>query len=84
MSESNIIIYQTEDVKTKIETRLEDDTVWLMMNQIAELFQKAKSTISEHISNVFFEGELHENSTVRKFRTVQTEGNRSVERSIDF
>src|SRR5690554_7912406 len=84
MSESNIIIYQTEDGRTKIETRLENETVWLTLNQMAELFQKAKSTISEHISNVFSEGELDKNSTVRNFRTVQLEGNRNVERLLDF
>lgn len=84
MSESNIIIYQTEDGKTKIETRLENETVWLTLNQMAELFQKAKSTISEHISNLFSEGELDKNSTVRNFRTVQFEGNRKVERLLEF
>lgn len=84
MSESNIIIYQTEDGRTKIETRLENETVWLTLNQMAELFQKAKSTISEHISNVFSEDELDKNSTVRNFRTVQLEGNRNVERLLEF
>ena len=84
MENSNIIIYQTEDGNTKIETRLEDETVWLTLNQISDLFQKAKSTISEHISNVFAEAELKEIATVRNFRTVQTEGSRTVERELVF
>jgi hypothetical protein len=81
---SEIILYQTEDGTTKIEVRLEDETVWLSQAQIGELFQKAKATISEHIKNIFEEGELRESSTVRKFRTVQTEGKREVEREIDL
>ncbi|HEY1025341.1 MAG TPA: RhuM family protein [Sphingobacteriaceae bacterium] len=68
--ESNIIIYQTEDGRTKIETRLEDETVWLTQGQLCDLFQKSKATISEHIRNIFDEGELEENSVVRNFRTT--------------
>lgn len=71
---SEIIIYQTEDGQTKIQTRLENETVWLTQAQMAELFDKAKSTISEHIKNVFSEGELEENSVVRKFRTTASDG----------
>lgn len=71
---SEIILYQTEDGKTKIEVRLENETVWLTQAQICELFQKAKSTISEHISNIFEEGELNENSVVRNFRTTASDG----------
>lgn len=78
-----IILYQTEDGKTKIEVRLENETVWLTLNQIAELFQKAKSTISEHISNIYKEEELPREATVRNFRTVQTEKNRSVTRDLE-
>lgn len=81
-SSSEIIIYQTEDGQTKIEVRLENDTVWLSLNQLSELFQKAKSTISEHLNNIFNEGELSMEATVRNFRTVQTEKNRSVTREI--
>lgn len=81
---SEIILYQTEDGTTKIEVRLENETVWLSQAQIGELFQKAKATISEHLKNIFEEGELQEGSTVRKFRTVQYEGKREVEREIDF
>ncbi len=79
-----IILYQTEDGKTKIEVHLENDTVWLTINQIAELFQKAKSTISEHISNIYKENELPKEATVRNFRTVQTEKTRQVIRSLEY
>ncbi|MBX2899699.1 MAG: virulence RhuM family protein [Cyclobacteriaceae bacterium] len=74
MAESNIIIYQTEDGKTKIETRLEDETVWLTQAQLCELFQKSKATVSEHIKNIFEEGELDADSVVRNFRTTAADG----------
>ncbi len=74
MTENQIIIYQTEDGRTKIETRLEDETVWLTQAQLCELFQKSKATISEHIKNVFEEGELEENAVVRNFRTTAADG----------
>ena len=83
-NKSNILIYQTEDGVTKIETRLLDETVWLTQAQLCELFQKSKSTVSEHLKNIFEEGELNHFSTVRKFRTVQSEGSRTVEREVDF
>ena len=70
---SEIILYQTEDGTTKIEVRLEDETVWLSQAQIGELFQKAKATISEHIKNIFEEGELQESSVVRNFRTTASD-----------
>lgn len=65
-SPSEIIIYQTEDGITKIEARLENETVWLTIDQLADLFQKSRSTINEHIINIFKEGELIEESVVRK------------------
>jgi hypothetical protein len=74
MENTNIIIYQTEDGNTKIETRLEDETVWLTQAQLCELFQKSKATISEHIKNIFDEDELTESSVVRKFRTTAADG----------
>lgn len=83
-NQSNILIYQTTDGVTKIETRLLDDTVWLTQAQICELFQKSKSTISEHVKHIFEEGELEENTTVRNFRTVQIEGNKEIERNKDY
>lgn len=66
MTESNIIIYQTEDGKTRIETRLEDETVWLTIDQMAELFQKSRSTINEHILNIYEEQELDSQISIRK------------------
>ncbi|MBK8842569.1 MAG: death-on-curing protein [Saprospiraceae bacterium] len=65
MEESNIIIYQTEDGNTKIETRLEDETVWLTQAQMAELFGKDRTVITKHIGNVFEENELDEKSNVQ-------------------
>ncbi len=80
---SDILIYQNTDGNIKIDVRLQEETVWLTQAQMGQLFGKDKRTISEHISNIFSEGELDKNSTVRKFRTVQTEGNREVERELD-
>ena len=84
MNNSNIIMYTTEDGLTKIETTFEDDTVWLSLDQMAELFQRDKSTISRHIKKIFEEGELQRDSTVANFATVQMEGQRQVERYIDY
>lgn len=83
MSTGEIVIYQNPEGTIKIDVRLEEETVWLTQAQLCELFQKAKATVSEHITNVFEEGELEADSTVRKFRTVQQEGTRSVEREIE-
>jgi hypothetical protein len=70
----SIIIYQTEDGRTNIQTRLENDSVWLTQAQMGELFQKSKKTISEHVTNIFDEGELDQNSVVRNFRTTAADG----------
>lgn len=79
-----ILLYQTPDGESRIEVRLEGETVWLSLEQMAELFQRNKSTISRHIKNVFEEGELNQEATVAFFATVQTEGNRKVERDIAY
>ncbi len=71
---SRIIMYQTEDGLTKIETNFDGDTVWLSIDQMAELFQRDKSTISRHIKNIFTEGELERNSVVANFATTATDG----------
>ena len=84
MNQSNIIMYTTEDGLTKIEVTFDEDTVWLSLDQMAELFQRDKSTISRHIKNIFTEGELRPEATVAKFATVQAEGNRQVTRDIDY
>lgn len=81
---TDIIIYRTEDGKTKIEVTLVDNTVWLTQAQLVELLQSSKANISEHIKHIFEEGELDEIATVRKFRTVQTEGTRQVEREVSY
>ncbi|MCC8099717.1 MAG: virulence RhuM family protein [Clostridiales bacterium] len=84
MSQSNIIMYTTEDGLTKIEATFDEDTVWLSIDQMAELFQRDKSTISRHIKNIFTEGELRPEATVAKFATVQMEGGRQVSRNIEY
>ena len=79
-----ILLYKTPDGESRIEVRLQDETVWLSLDQMAELFQRNKSTISRHIKNVFEEGELQPEATVAFFATVQTEGKRKVERDIAY
>lgn len=81
---TNILIYQTEEGNTKIDVRLENETVWMTQKAIAELYQKGINTINEHIKNIYAEGELQESATVRKNRIVQTEGKREVEREVSF
>ena len=83
-NQSEFLLYETEDGQLKIETRIQDETVWLTQKQMADLFGKASSTINEHIRNIFREGELVEERTIRKFRIVQKEGSRSVSREVDF
>lgn len=84
MQTGEIVIYQTEDGQTSIDVKLENETVWLTQLQIVALFQSSKANISEHITHIFEAGELDEISTVRKFRTVQKEGKRMVNREIDY
>lgn len=81
---SDILIYQTEDGQTKVQVRLQDETVWLSLNQMSELFQRDKSVVSRHIRNIFKEGELPRESTNAKFATVQSEGSRQVAREVEF
>lgn len=83
-SNINILIYQTEEGNTKIDVRLENGTVWMTQKAIAELYQKGVNTINEHIKNIFEEGELEDEATIRKNRIVQTEGKREVEREVAF
>ena len=84
MDKGQFLLYQTPDGESKIEVKLQDDTVWLSLDQMAELFQRNKSTISRHIKNVLEEGELLANSTIANFATVQNEGKRHVERQITY
>ena len=83
-SKGEIAIYKAKGGKAILEVKLQKETVWLNLNQMTELFKRDKSVISRHIRNVFKEGELTHRSVVANFATVQTEGSRSVERSIEF
>jgi hypothetical protein len=78
-----IIIYQSNDGQVELEVHLEEETVWLTQKQMATLFDKDVRTINEHIKNIFSEGELLTESTIRKFRIVQKEGKRNVARILD-
>ena len=82
MNKSEIKIYKTDEGKTSIEVKLENETVWLSLNQLSKLFERDKSVISRHINNIFKEGELERASTVAKFATVQKEGGRKITRNI--
>lgn len=79
--QSQIVIYQSDDGKSQLQVSLQDDTVWLTQAQIVEVFNSSKANISEHIKHIFSSRELLEPATVRKFRTVQQEGNRMVTRN---
>ena len=81
-NQGDVIIYQAEDGRTKINVRFVDESVWLTQQQLVKLFDSSKANISEHIKNIYDEGELDEESTVRKFRTVQIEGDREVTRTV--
>ncbi|RGM18106.1 cell filamentation protein Fic [Eubacterium sp. OM08-24] len=81
--ENNMLIYQDENGITKVSVRLDEDDIWLTQNQIAELYNTTKQNISLHINNIFNDGELSQNSTVKKYLTVQNEGGRKVNRNLD-
>jgi len=81
--QSSIILYQTEDGRTRIQCRFENETIWLTQALIAELFQKDVRTINEHLVNIFEEGELSREATIRKFRIVRLEGTREVAREVE-
>jgi hypothetical protein len=84
LNNSELIFYQVESGKTRVEVRLQDETVWLTQKMMADLFQVAVPTINEHIKNILAEGELSSLSTIREFLIVQNEGTRKVSRNIDF
>ncbi len=79
-----ILIYRSDDGLTNVEVKIEDETVWLTQQQMAELFQTSRTNVVEHIKHIYEDGELDEVSTCRKFRQVQKEGNREVSREIPF
>ena len=80
----DIVLYTTKDGITKINVQLVNETVWLTQKQLVELYQTSKSTVSEHIKNIYTDEELTPDATVRKIRTVQNEGKREVERALDY
>ena len=84
MDKGQFLLYQTPEGDSQIEVKLQNDTVWLSLDQMAELFQRNKSTISRHIKNVLEDGELQEEATIANFATVQNEGTRKVERVIAY
>ncbi|ORC35709.1 cell filamentation protein Fic [Marispirochaeta aestuarii] len=85
MSDDNrFVIYRDDKQGVRVEARIEEESIWLTQRQIVELFQTAKSTVSEHIRNIFTEDELLPEATVRKIRTVQKEGSREVSRELDY
>jgi len=81
---NEIVLYQDNELSSRIDVRVEAETVWLNRNQLAVLFNRDVKTIGKHINNVFSEGELDKNSTVANFATVQNEGGRNIEREIEY
>ena len=84
MKQDQIVIYQTEDGKTQIDVRLENETVWLTQAQMAELFEKTPQNITMHIGNAYKEGELEKGATCKEYLQVQTEGKRKVNRKVKY
>ena len=78
-----ILLYQTEDRRTRIECRFENETIWLSQALMADLFQVAVSSVNEHLKGIYAEGELQAGATIRKFRIVRKEGTRQVSRDIE-
>lgn len=83
-SNNNFILYTAPNGNVKIEAYIQDETIWLTQQKMADVFGVAKSTISEHLSNIYDSGELEKQATVRKFRTVQIEGEREVARNLEY
>ena len=84
MAKGELILYTTEDGRTEIQFRALEGTVWLNQREISDLFDKDIRTINEHVKNIYKEGECLPEATIRKFRIVQTEGEREVTRDVDF
>lgn len=83
-NENNMVIFKTDDNQISVDVRFYNESVWLTLDQMANLFERDRSTISRHIKNIYTEGELVQTATVAKFATVQIEGNREVERELDY
>ena len=84
MAENNVIIYTDNDGRTRIDVRLEEETLWLSQQQMAELYQTSRTNVIEHIKHIYEEGELQEKGTCRNFRQVRLEGKRQVSRELPF
>jgi hypothetical protein len=84
LQKGEILIYQTEKGETKIDVFMEDGIIWLSQKQISQLYQKGVNTINEHIKHIFEDKEIDEESTIRKFRIVQKEGNREITREVEY
>ena len=82
MKQDQIVIYQTEDGKTQIDVRLENETVWLTQTQMAQLFKSSRTNVLEHIQHIYEDEELEKEATCRNFRQVRQEGKRTVNRAI--
>lgn len=82
-AQGEILLYQTEDGRTRVECRFQDETIWLSQALMSELFQKDVRTINDHLKSIYSEGELDPESTIRKFRIVRQEGSRRVARTIE-
>lgn len=83
-NKGELLLYQSESGGPRLEVRLHDESVWLSLNQMAELFQVDKSGISRHLKNIFESGELQREATVANFATVQSEGQRQVTRQVEY
>ncbi len=84
MLSSEIILYQTEDGRTRIQCRLEDETLWLTQAQMAELFQTTPKNVTLHVKSIFAEGEIVESATCKDYLHVRLEGGRKVSRNAIF
>lgn len=80
---TEIVLYQSEDGQTRIQCRFEDGSIWLPQRLIAELFQVTVSTVNEHLTGIYADGELHREETIRSFRRVRLEGSREVTREVE-
>ena len=83
-NKSEIVIFKTTDEKISVDVRFEGETVWLTQAQLVDLYGSSKANVNKHIKHIFQEEELTKEATVRKFRTVQTEGSRNVEREVEY
>lgn len=84
MPQSEMILYQTEDGRTRIQCRFEEESMWLSQKLMAELFQIGVGTVNHHLKAIFAEGELAAGATIRRYRIVQTEGGREITREVEY